>query len=281
MKWQRGRKPPTRLQGPPVADVEAAVAQLRAPDALCFVHLTTTNQGLSAELSFNTATSETHSGRLEIALREAAIEVASPLVDPQWTWNDSLLETARGSMSMVEVLSSATEGTAARTDDGTEASVSGMAQVAALVAKGEVNSKIQERRSSQTERSASRGVQSKVTRMQRHIRVERRSGAFRLEFFAGTNDDLVDLNTELTRLPLIDVPAPGDLDLQAVTLDLHLSFAEESSGVRHAFHIRRATGMWSQLSDHANRRILAEILISKFLPEIHAAQRLWPKAGQS
>lgn len=277
--FRPGPKEAAKPAGPPLADIEEAIAQLRAPGAMCFVQLSKTNQGLSAELSFNSARSRTPSGQIELVLREAVIEVWAADADTTWSWNEALLETADQTSDIVEVVRSSNEEANSSTVEDLNAKVAGKGNVSALFAKAELGAEVAERRSQQRGALSTRGAELKVARVLRHIKVQRRDGNFRLEFSAGAQENLIDLNTKLNRLPLLDVPSPSELDLGSVRMDLHLSLDTAGPVVRHAFHVRQATGAWGQLAS-SHRRILAELLLSKFLPEIHEPQRIWPKASQ-
>jgi hypothetical protein len=205
---------------PPLEEIEAALSQLRAPGCLCFVRAWSTNQGLAAELSFNEAEAETPSGKLEICLREARIDIASPQASSAWTWNEEFLSIADGRISSIEQSFGAA----------------------------------------------------------RHIEVQHRSDAFRIRFSAYPLNDLAALNTNLARLPLVNVPEPAALDLTQVTMDLSLRLDDELGEVRHAFRIRNASGAWRPLVGSLHKQILAELLLSKFLHPLHDRQRLWPHA---
>jgi hypothetical protein len=89
-------------------------------------------------------------------------------------------------------------------------------------------------------------------------------------------DDLAALNVGLARLPLLDVPEPASVDFNAITMDLSLRLDADDDAVRHAFHIRNATGRWRPLATSVHKRILAELLLSKFLHPLHETRRLWP-----
>ena len=144
------------------------------------------------------------------------------------------------------------------------------------LASAEIGSELREGGRTETRSARTQLNQTKFTRDIRHMKVEKRPTCFRVHFKADPLEDLSDLNTRLTRLPLVDVPEPAALEMNRISVDLHMSHDPDGDEVRHAFHIRRATGAWRPLKDNPKRAVLAELLISKFLPDLHEPQRLFP-----
>ena len=266
-------KPPA---GPPTPEIEAAIHQLRSPGALCYVRLWSTNQGISGELSFNTAEAVTTTGTLEIRLKRARIDLSSTASTDDWSWNEELMDTANANVSNVEETNghayahTVLQGSAseARIETDAKAGIPGLA--ASIAAKMGFSTKDEE-----TLQNSANQL-SKFSRPIHHIKTEHRGAAFRLEFEAFPLADLSYLNTHLTRLPLLDVPEPSALDFKGLKVQLRLSYDGEADEIQHAFAISKATGTWRQLQTSNNRRAIAEVLLSKFLPELHTSQTLWP-----
>lgn len=276
MRLTSRSKTATLPEGPPLPEIEAAINQLRLPGALCFVRLWSTNQGIAGELSFNTAEAATATGTLEVRLKRARIDLSSTASTDGWSWNEELADTANTNISTIEethgrasahtlLQGSGTEG---RLETGGKAGIPGLG--ATLAAKTGRTTK------DEKTRQASENTQIKFTRPAHHIKTEHRGAAFRLEFKAFPLDDLSYLNTHLMRLPLLDVPEPSALDFTGLQVQLRLSYDAEADELEHAFAISNATGTWRQLQTSTNRRAIAEVLLSKFLPQLHAPQTLWP-----
>lgn len=264
---------------PPLIEIEHAVVELRRVGALCYVRAWGTNQGLSMEVSFNTADVSTPSGGLEVCLREATINIASPQAAPDWTWNEGFLEIAEHQTSTMEQSfgSSESEGTVSARDFGSK--LTGKGKVTIPIASAELGSEIHDTRRTESKADRGRSRDTKLSRVVRHIEVQRPPGGFRIGFSAHPLDDLVALNTSLARLPVLDVGQPSALDFTKLTMDLRLRLDPDGAEVRHAFHIRNATGAWRPLVGSLHKRLLAELLISKFLRPLHDDHRLWPQPG--
>jgi hypothetical protein len=262
--------------GPTLPDILHSIDVLRAPGNLCYARLMVTNQGFSAELSFNSVSAKTGSGIIEVCLREAAIELTSPLAAPDWSWNEELLATAEASIANVEQ----TDGESrARSDvqvHDLDARLGGRGGIKLPLVDAMLNTEIRQGRKTESRDDQALNRSTRVTREVRNIGVEKRAESFRVRFSAHHREDLSDLNPRLARLPLLDVPSPAALDFNQVHVDLILSHDTGAEEVRHAYHIRTATGLWRPLTNRPNRRALAELLLSKFLPDIHDPQRIWP-----
>jgi hypothetical protein len=277
-----GGRRPVPPEYPPIDEIESAITQICVPGALCYARVWGTNQGLSCELSFNTASATTAGGALEITLREATIELTSPMAAPEWTWNEGLLETAESITSSLEQTNAATQSGTETQTQSRDSKIVGKVKVGFPIGAGvEVGSDIGEGATAESSSARTDTRQAKFTREVRHIKIEKRPASFRVNFSAHPLEDLSDLNTRLTHLPLLDVPEPAVVDLGQISLDLLMSYDPDGEDVRHAFHIRKATGAWRPLKDNPKRALLAELLVSKFLPDLHQAQRLFPKQETS
>jgi hypothetical protein len=276
MKLPSRSKTAKPLAAPPDSEIEAAINQLRSTGALCYVRLWSTNQGISGELSFNTAEAVTTTGTLEIRLKRARIDLGSTASTQHWSWNEELMDAANANISSVEethgqaYAHSSLQGSTSEAKIEAEAKAGIPGFAATIAAKIGLSTKDEET----LQNSANR--QSKFTRPVHHIKAEHRGLSFRLEFEAFPLADLSYLNTHLTRLPLLDVPEPSALDLNNLQVQLRLSYDGEANEIQHAFAISKATGAWRQLQTSTNRRAIAEVLLSKFLPKLHEPLTLWP-----
>jgi hypothetical protein len=272
------RKPRSEdlITGPSEAEMLQALAALRAQGSLCYLNLTTTNQGVAAEFSFNTVVVETSSGKLEIALKEAVIEIRSAHLDPSWAWNHQFLEVADSLTSEAELIHSSNNlASRARTSQ-LDSKLNARGKLKAIFGEVEIGSSLSAADKAEARSDVSRGENLKRAWEDPHIQVARDATRFRIEFTPGPFRDLIPLNTKIGRLPLLDLSEPASLNLDEVTATLFLNSDLQAGVVRHAFHIRQATGQWRVLAESPERRAVYELMLSKFLQPAHEPQLLWP-----
>jgi len=198
-----------------------------------------------------------------------------------WSWDEEFSETARKLTSTIEIAEGA-ENTSSRSDgQETEGKVEARVEPRLPFLSGFVSASVRQAVRDEDKASQARKREVRESRSEPHIRHERPGpGRFRMSFSAYPKTDLSELNPSLVRMPLIYVPEPSTLDFTTIRVDLHLAYDDGDNAIRHAFAIHRASGAWRELKDNCNKRILAELLLSKFLPQLHATQRLFPHDEQ-
>jgi len=275
--FQRRQQKSVVIQGPSLADIEMAIGSIRAPGALCYANLRTSNRGLSGGFTFNMAQAQTPSGDLEVVLKEAVFEVRGAREPAAWDWDDDFLEAAKDTISSIEQTDGATRGRTEQNSFDLMAKLTGRGKIGGPLLSVEGGADIEDKRQSLTKDEQSRNRQTKYVEEFQHIKFDRPPGAFRIRLSARPFPDLSDLNVRLARLPLFVTPELTQNDFANLTIDMVLSVDVGSEPLRHSFAIRKATGDWRCLEREPNKRILAELLISRFFPEIHATQRLFPQ----
>ncbi len=268
------------VAAPPDHEVADALAQLRGPGALCWARVATSNSGLSLSLSFQPCKASVASGSLEVALRKAKVGLAHIEPIDAWSWNDAFLKFASTQTTPVErtVTQGETAGLsrANETQVGTEFGATFKPPWVELLAKLTLS----DTRRDEAKKEANRSQQEKTVGAVAGVQVHDGPFGFNLLLDARPFDDLVARNSQLQRVEIIDLPEPAAVRLEDVSVALDMDLAE-GEGIDHAFRIRHATGAWEPLRTDTNKRILAELLMSKFIQPLHDSVRLWPHSSET
>jgi hypothetical protein len=274
MFWKnRASEPPT----PEQQDLVDALETLRATDQLCYFNLTTTNAGVAMELSFNRSEVRSGANTLVVALRDADLHFSSATPDAKWAWSEGVTETAKTLVYSSQTSSTETESASLGRSANNEAKFSARAKAAlGLVGlDGQTGLAVSER--NDTRRDSGRETSRTTSDANHQLTLTKPRGAPRLHFSAPPGSDLEPLNAHLTHVPLFD-SSEGDLcPINTMEVTLKLRLDNETDGLRHAFAIKRATGVWATLGADPAKTLLCELLVSKFLIPLHDDQRLWPK----
>jgi len=269
--------PPTR--SPSEGDLSSALEQLRRPGALCYLDLISTNAGISAEISFNQVRVQLAAGTLEVALREADLDFASNHSDAEWIWSADLAETARSLVGSTTQTQGTVEAASLSKSRGgeTKGQVVSKAGFGLFTLEGTASHSAVGRLDAR--RDSSRSDSETTVRMEAQLRMSRPAGNPRLQFTCHPFEDLVPLNAHFARVPIFEYGHPERCRAKDMQVTLKLNLDYELGTVRHAFAIKRASGDWADLTADASKKMLAELLVSKFLVPLHDDQLLWPKEG--
>jgi hypothetical protein len=263
-------------------DLEFAVERLLRPDALCFADLELNNDNsVAAELSFNSVIIDRPSGRLEVALRGAIVDLTSEHYSRRWRWSKSFLDLTDGLTYSAPREETTSELASLNRTDQNDVKPDLRGKIKTPVFDLEAGLGAATSHKTDAKRDSSRSSKQTFSEVRRQIEVSRIDSGFRMTFAAPSHLDLVDLNSKLSRLMLVDVPAETEFSIANVRLTLMLRSVEvDEAGTKHAFRIRQATGVWSELDDAAGtKRLVSEVMLSKLLVPIHQTQTLWPEAS--
>jgi hypothetical protein len=250
--------------------------RLRRPGALCFTNPQITNAGLGIGISFNCVLHASPEGALEIALRRARIAISTPTASPAWEWDPDVLTT-------ISLRTQKNEDTQLRTNffgetnsNGSDitADIGGKLSAGIAALSGSTNAK--ELSKSEKRRDQTSTAQRKTSTEISEIEIQRTADTFYLIFNSSISPDLVSLNPFLTRLNIVSTPFPSEIPLQDLTISLSNRISVSNDQISHSLFIRHASGQWSALQESNNKRIIGEILLSKFLFPAHETQALWP-----
>ena len=265
---------PIVAPSPSAAEIDAVLKTLRSSGALCWAKVLTGNTGLVVSLSFRPPVARSQSGEMEVALRRAEIHVTCDGSMETWDWNRDFLEFAKGETTAVERTVNKTETASLGTSDQGEVKAEGEAKLRFLGLAAKVGAGVSSRRDAR--KDATRGQSEKVVEIASGVQVYNGPDHYGLILDARPHPDLVARNSQLNRVSLIDVIEPSSVQPEAVRMALNLHIEDGEGQLRHAFRIRWATGSWGVMANDPNKRILGELLFSKFLLPLHEPSIIWP-----
>lgn len=269
--------PADRSPTPPSEDeIVDMVAQLRVPGALAYGKVYTTNRGVGLSLSFNVAKAANASGQLHLVLRQAAVEVTSSLATSAWDWSEDFLALVEDTTTPIERTTSRGEAASLARTRQRDHKFEGAGKIKYPLFEAGGGYSHTRGEKNDARRDSTRNQSDKVTVDTPMIEVYRGARSYSIEFQSGGHENLVPLNPKLNRVSLLDLPEPSSVRPEQVTLDLTLRLGDDDASLHHAFDIRHATGAWKALATSPNKRILGELLFSKFLQPLHQPQRVWP-----
>lgn len=262
--------------GPPDEEIAAAIKTFRAADSLCFLEGLATNEGFGISASFNSVRHRSNGNTLELAPKCVTLRFEPPKSDG-WAWCQSALIFGK---EMAQELTVKMTNSDARTTNEAASVKLALGQKAKLGAFGlgelAFDGSQELGGSKGTSDTAGRSTEIVGVDKQEYAEFNRDRKGFALSLSSPDRKDLVRLNPELNRLSILAPPIDHVLDLKSVKVTMVMRAVRHEGALDHAFAIREASGCWAPLAKSTNKRIVAELLISKFLEPIHKTATLWP-----
>lgn len=235
------------------------------------------NEGFTLHASFNPIRHQSGSDSLELALKAATFHFA-PEKSFGWKWCESAhqfgKEMARDFAIKLSNSSSNTNttnlGAKAQFQQGLKFSVPALAEVS-LQASQHVEG------SNTAAHSIGEAAEVNLTERVEYAEFMHDKAGFALSLSSPHKKDLCRLNTELNRLAVLQPPTDVELDPQKVRVKISARYTFSGESIDHAFQIREAGGCWAPLAKSNNKRVITELLISKFLAPLHKPVDLWPR----
>lgn len=278
--WLRsaGDKIAFKIQGGPGdAEVRSAIKTFRAAGALCYLEGLETNEGFGISASFNPVRHQAKGSTLELAPKCVTLRF-NPVEPVGWSWCHSTL--AFGKEISHEVVVRLTDSVSRTRNDANsgKTTLQGKGKFS-LPMFGEIGIDAGQELIGTSGTADTKGRTREVSTTERHEFAEFNHDriGFSLHLSSPRGKDLVRLNPELNRLSVVTPPMDRPLNVQDVAVTMQMRANRRDDGVEHAYAIREATGSWAPLLRSPNKRIVTELLFSKFLQPIHKAHSLWPQ----